>query len=239
MLWGMAQITFLFPRLSRQQRNTRVLAWARTLLQRLGVGLDVIGSPPQSGPMLLASNHISWLDIVVLLATCHCRFVSKADVRRWPLIGALASGAGTLYVERASRRDALRVVHHMTQALGEGDILAIFPEGTTGDGGPVLPFHANLLQAAISARAPLQAVALQFFDGQAGTPSRAASYLGDESLLGSIWRTLCARELCAVVAFGKAQLAGGRDRRTWGRDLRAEIEAMRSGLRSAERPVRG
>jgi 1-acyl-sn-glycerol-3-phosphate acyltransferase len=227
LLSGLAQIVLLFPWLSKQQRDIRVQTWARKMLKRLSVELKIVGTPAVTGPMLLVSNHISWLDIVALHAACHCRFVSKADVKRWPLIGTLATGGGTLYVERESRRDAMRVVHHMAQALRDGDILAVFPEGTTGDGDSVLPFHANLIQAAISADAPVQAVALQFVDGQSRRPSHAVSYMGDESLLRSIWRTLCARELCAVVAFGTPQLAGGRKRRAWAEDLRREITAMR------------
>jgi 1-acyl-sn-glycerol-3-phosphate acyltransferase len=227
LLGGLAQIVLLFPRLSKPQRDIRVQAWARTMLERLRVELKIVGTPAMSGPTLLVSNHISWLDIVVLHAACHCRFVSKAEVRRWPLVGILATGGGTLYVERESRRDAMRVLHHMALALRNGDILAVFPEGTTGDGSSVLTFHANLIQAAISAAAPVQAVALQFVDGRSGRPSQAASYMGDESLLGSIWRTICARELCAVVAFGAPQLAGGRDRRAWAQDLHREIAAMR------------
>lgn len=226
MLWGLAQIRLQFPRLAQAQRDARVQAWACGLLARLGVGLEIVGAPPLRGPMLLVANHISWLDIVVLHAARHCRFVSKSDVRHWPLIGALATGGGTLYVERASRRDAMRVVHNMTQALKDGDVLAIFPEGTTGDGSVVLAFHANLLQAAISAQAPAQPVALQFVES-GGRPSRATSYMGDESLLGSIWRTLQARELRAVVSFGTPQRDQGRDRRTWAQALRQEITHMR------------
>lgn len=227
MLAGFAQIMLLFPRFSQEQRDMRVQAWAGIMLARLGVELRVVGSPPSIGPMLLVSNHISWLDIVTLHAARHCRFVSKADVKRWPLVGTLATGAGMLYIERASRRDAMRVVHHMVQALNEGDILAVFPEGTTGDGSILLPFHANLIQAAIAAQAPAQPVALQFVDGQLGKPSQAVSYMGDESLLGSIWRTLCARRLCAVVAFGAPQFAAGRNRRAWAHDLRLAIATLR------------
>lgn len=177
--------------------------------------------------MLLVSNHISWVDILALHAVCHCRFVAKADVKRWPLIGTLATGGGTLYVERESRRDAMRVVHHMAQALAAGDILAVFPEGTTGDGNSVLPFHGNLIQAAIETDAPVQAVAIQYIDDQSGRPSQALSYMGDESLVGSIWRTLRAHAVHAVVVFGAPQRAGGRDRRAWAQDLRREIAAMR------------
>jgi len=226
LLAGLAIIALRFPSLSQEQRDMRVQVWAADMLGRLGVRLQLDGMVPVAGPLLLVANHISWLDIVVLHAAHHCRFVSKSDVGRWPIIGALATGAGTLYIERRSRRDAMRVVHQMVQALRDGDILAIFPEGTTGDGHDLLPFHANLIQSAVSAQAPIQPVALRFVD-QAGQPSRAVSYIGDESLVGSIWRTLSANGLCAEVRFGARQLADGRDRRAWAQALRTEIERLR------------
>jgi 1-acyl-sn-glycerol-3-phosphate acyltransferase len=223
---GLATIMFRFPRMAQAQRDLRVQAWATEMLARLGVRLVVHGTAPVNGPVLLVSNHISWLDIVVLHAARHCRFVSKSDVRNWPLIGQLATGAGTLYVERRSRRDAMRVVHAMAQALRDGEILAIFPEGTTGDGDVLLPFHANLLQAAISTNVPIQPVALRFVDAQ-GQISQAASYIGDESLVGSLWRTLCTPGIVTHVRFGTAESAQGRDRRGWARDLWAEVDRLR------------
>lgn len=226
MLHALAVIALRFPSLTQEQRDLRVQVWAAAMLPRLGVTLDVDGAPPTIGPVLLIANHVSWLDIVVLHAAHHCRFVSKADVGRWPIVGQLATGAGTLYIERKSRRDAKRVVHDMVQALQEGDILAVFPEGTTGDGSALLPFHANLIQAAISAPAPVQPVALRYVDAQ-GRNSRAVSYVGNESLVGSIWRTLGATGLHAVVRFGLAQQADGRDRRGWARDLQAEVQRLR------------
>jgi 1-acyl-sn-glycerol-3-phosphate acyltransferase len=226
-LGGVAQGGLLFPRLSKPQRDRRVQRWARTMLKRVGVELRIVGAPAPAGPLLLVANHTSWVDILALHAVCPCRFVAKADVERWPLVGTVVTGGGTLYVKRESRRDVLRVVHRMAQALKDGDILAVFPEGTTSDGSSVLPFHSSLIQAAISADAPVQPVALQIVDGKTGRASRAVSYMGDESLAGSIWRTLCARELCAVVTFGAPQLAAGRDRRAWAQDLHREIAAMR------------
>lgn len=224
-LRGVAQLP-VFPRLSQAQRDGRIQAWARGILDQFGVELEVIGSPPRKGPVLLVSNHVSWLDIPALHAVCHCRFVAKADVARWPVVGALASGTGTMYVSRESRRDVLRVVHRMTEALRNGEILAVFPEATTGDGSDVLPFHSSLIQAAIAADAPVQPVRLTIVDGRSDKPSRAASYMGDESLLGSVWRTLRARDLRVVATFGTPQLNDGRDRRAWAHALRAEIAAL-------------
>lgn len=226
MVGGLATIMFRFPRMEQLQRDLQVQTWATEMLARLGVRLVVHGMPPVTGPVLLVSNHISWLDIVVLHAARHCRFVSKSDVRHWPLIGRLATGAGTLYVERRSRRDAMRVVHAMAQALRDGDILAIFPEGTTGDGAVLLPFHANLLQAAISTNAPIQPVALRFVDAQ-GQSTQAASYIGDESLVGSIWRILYTPGVVAHVRFGTTQWAQGRDRRGWAQHLWTEVDRLR------------
>ena len=238
-LGGVVQGGLLFRGLSKPHRDERIQQWAATMLRRLRIELKVAGAPAQPGPMLLVANHTSWVDILALLAVCPCRFVSKADVQRWPLVGTIVTGGGTLYVKRESRRDAMRVVHRMVEALKDGDMLGVFPEGTTGDGSGVLPFHSSLIQAAISAGAPVQPAALQILDGRSGRPSRAASYMGDESLMGSLWRILCARDLCVAVTFGRPQPAAGRDRRAWARDLRQEVVAMQEGITASASPRSG
>jgi 1-acyl-sn-glycerol-3-phosphate acyltransferase len=228
-LHGFAQVALLFPWLPEPRRHRRVQIWARRVLQRLAVEVKLVGTPARVGPVLLVSNHISWLDIVVLHASCHCRFVSKADVERWPLIGTMAAGGGSLFVDRDSRRAAMRMVHRMADALRNSDVLAIFPEGTTSNGSSVLPFHSSLIQAAIWTDAPVQPVSLRYVDGRTEAASQDVRYIGDESLVGSIWRTLCAPNQRAVVAFGQPQRADGRERRKWAQDLRSEILAMRHG----------
>ena len=226
-LGGVWTILTVFPSLATEQRHQRVQVWALEMLACIAIKLIVKGSPPVAGPMLLAANHISWVDIVVMHATRHCRFVSKDEIRRWPLVSTLANAADTLYITRESRRDAMRVVHQMAQCLHDGDVLAIFPEGTTGDGTSLLPFHANLLQAAISADAPILPVALQFVDGRTGAISFAPCYVGADTLWQSLWRTLCTCDVQAVVQFGSPELAQGRDRRTWAADLRETITKLR------------
>ena len=228
-LVGLFTILLRFPRLSQEQRELRVQVWSRELLARLGIRLEVRGAATLPGPLLLVANHISWLDITALHAARFCRFVSKADVQRWPLIGLLASGVGTLFIQRESRRDAMRVVHHMADSLRAGDVLAVFPEGTTSDGLDLLPFHANLLQAAIAADAPVQPVALQFVDTRSGRRSLAPCYVGDDTLLGSVWRTVRAPGVTVRITFGEPQPAQGRERRVWAQDLRAEVLRLRGG----------
>ncbi len=216
-----------FPGLTPAERELRVQQWAARMLALIGVRLVIQGTPPARGPVLLVSNHLSWLDILAIHAARHVRFVSKAGVRKWPLIGTLSTGAGSLYIERERRRDALRVVHHMTEALRGGDLIAVFPEGTTSDGHGLLPFHANLLQAAISSGAPVQPAALRFADADSGETSQAPRYIDDDNLVTSLWNTLTAPPLLAIVRFGEPQPSWGRDRRAWALSLHADVQALR------------
>ena len=227
---GMWTIHVRFPQLSPEQREARVQAWALQFLALWGIHLKVLGRPVDNGPALIVANHISWLDILVMHAARHCRFVSKSDIRDWPLVGMLATGAGTLYIERTSRKDALRMVKDMADAMRNGDVVAVFPEGTTSDGRELLPFYGNLIQAAILAEAPVQPMSLKFIDAQTGEPSFAPCYIGDDTLIGSMWRTLKARRIEAVVHFGEPQAAMGRGRRVWAQDLREEVIRLRDSL---------
>lgn len=226
-LAGWWTIRFTFPKLSQAERNARVQAWSGRMLALMGITLEVQGTPPATGPVLLICNHLSWLDITCLHAARHVRFVSKSDVKHWPVIGTLSTGSGTLYIERERRRDALRVVHHMTEALRQGDLIGVFPEGTTSDGRGLLPFHANLLQAAISSGAPVLPAALRFADAATGETSQAPRYIDDDNLLTSLWNTLRAPPLLAIVRFGEPQDPHGRDRRAWAQSLHEDVQQLR------------
>jgi 1-acyl-sn-glycerol-3-phosphate acyltransferase len=225
---GVFTVSLVFPRLTVQKRQARIRAWAQDVIGLLAIDFEAIGEPPTHGPLLLVANHVSWLDIVVLLASCPCRFVSKAEIGRWPLLGTLTRAADTLFITRESKRDALRVVHQMAEALqpGSDTVLAIFPEGTTSNGLQVLPFHANLFQAALSANAPVQPLALRFEDAATGQISLAASYIDDDTFVGSIWRTLKAPRLRVVLNFGVPQLGEGRHRQVWAVDVRGEVARL-------------
>lgn len=226
---GAWTITTRFPRWDAPQREAMVQAWSLKMLALLGIRLELHGRPCAGGPMLLVANHISWLDIVVMHAARYCRFVSKADVMHWPLIGTLATGSGTIYIERASRRDALRVVHRVAGSLNRGEVVAVFPEGTTSDGVDLLPFHGNLIQAAVSADAPAQPVALSFIETRTRALTLTPCYVGDDSFVFSLWRTLAGPPVTAVVRYGEPQLPQGRDRRAWAADLRFAVDQLRRG----------
>ena len=227
-LVGFFTILLVFPRLGAPQHQRRTQQWSLSMLRCIGIELIVKGDAAVRGPLLLVANHMSWLDITALHAARFCRFVSKADIKKWPFIGMLASGIGTLFIERESRRDAMRVVHRMTDSLRAGDVLGVFPEGTTSDGSGLLPFHANLFQAAIAANAPVQPVALQFIDTRTGQRSTAACYINDDTLVGSVWRALTTPGLAVVITFGEPQWAEGRDRRAWALAMRQAVADLRA-----------
>ena len=226
-LTGFLTILLLFPRLSVEQRQLRTQVWSRAMLRCIGIELIVKGNPALTGPLLMVANHMSWLDITALHAARFCRFVSKADIKKWPFIGMLAGGVGTLFIERESRRDAMRVVQYMTQSLRNGDVLGVFPEGTTSDGTALLPFHANLVQSAIAADAPIQPVGLTFVDTKTGQRSTAPCYVGDDTLVQSVWRALKTPHLAVVIHFGEPQCAQGRERRAWAAALQQAVADLR------------
>jgi 1-acyl-sn-glycerol-3-phosphate acyltransferase len=220
-LHGMA-VMLRFPALDAAARHARIQWWAAGVLRHLGLTLHLQGTA-RPGANLLVANHVSWLDIAALHAAVpHARFVSKAEVLKWPLLGWLIRGAGTLFIERERKRDAVRVVHAMAESLRAGDTVAVFPEGTTGPGPEVLPFHANLLQAAIATQTPIQPAVLRYADEHRAF-SPAVVYLGDTSLLQSLWRVATARGLCVHVELLPAHDTAHGDRRALAEMLRDKV----------------
>jgi 1-acyl-sn-glycerol-3-phosphate acyltransferase len=152
LLYGALQVALLFPLAGASRRQRLRRRWSQGLLGVLGIRIEVaagIASGLEGG--LLVANHISFVDIFLINALLPSSFVAKGDVARWPLIGWLARRNGTVFIERGNRKAAQQAREHLLAALGKGQRLAIFPEGTTTAGDRVLPFHGALFQAAIDA----------------------------------------------------------------------------------------
>ncbi|MDI4632580.1 1-acyl-sn-glycerol-3-phosphate acyltransferase [Pelomonas sp. V22] len=189
---GLWMVHVRFKGLDQAGRHGAIQAWSAKTLAILGIELKRSGTP-RPGAKLVLANHVSWLDIAAVHAVMpEARFVSKADIKHWPLVGALVEAAGTLFIERSSKRDALRVVHQTAAALKEGDTVAVFPEGTTGPGPELLPFHANLLQAAIATEVPIQPLLLRWH-GPGERFSTPLRFIGDMTLAQSVWAIASAR----------------------------------------------
>jgi 1-acyl-sn-glycerol-3-phosphate acyltransferase len=199
---GLVYAALTFSWIGRRGRDAAVMAWSRLLLLIVGVRLQVVGGqrvPDTSAALgsLLLINHTSWLDVFSIAAVTPARFVAKSEIGRWPVFGWLATVVGTLFVERGRRHAVMRTNHAVAARLRAGQLIGIFPEGTTTDGSRLLPFHANLVQPAIDLGAPLQPVGVRFTQG--GTLSRAAMFIGDMNLMQSLWRVATAPHLAVEV----------------------------------------
>jgi 1-acyl-sn-glycerol-3-phosphate acyltransferase len=162
LLLGVSIVLLLYPFLGLERRHTVVRWWSHRVLSLCGMTLVVKGDLP-AGPRLFVMNHISWLDIYALNALKPSHFVAKSEIRGWPLIGLLCDRAGTIFIERGKRHAVHQVIHQLAERMQQGHTAAAFPEGTTTRGDQLLPFHANLLQAAIEARVPVTPVALRYW----------------------------------------------------------------------------
>ncbi len=210
---GLAIAALLFPRMPESARRREMLRWSRKLLSILSVTLREEGVPerlPQR--CMLALNHISWIDIFVIDARFPATFIAKSEVRAWPLVGWLSTLVGTLYIERGKRSAARHARQAIVAELERGTLVAVCPEGTTTFGRSLEPFHAALFQPAIDAGATVQPVALRYLD-PAGRHTDAAGYVGETSLLASVWTIVSTRRMVARLSFLAQLPAGDQTRR--------------------------
>ncbi|MCY1231068.1 1-acyl-sn-glycerol-3-phosphate acyltransferase [compost metagenome] len=235
LLRGLLTCAVLFPWLGARSRAWHIRRWSRRLLRICGVEVEVVdvrGAAPHGAARqgaLVVSNHISWLDIYVIHSWQPVRFVAKSEIRAWPLIGWLCDKTGTIFIERARKRDAHRVLHDITDVMLQGDLVGVFPEGTTTDGTGVLPFHANLMQAPISGGLPVQPVGLNYLDAATGQPTLAAAYIDDTTLLQSLNAVLRAPPIKARVVIGPALAPVSADRRELASAAREVVQHLAQG----------
>lgn len=215
-------------------RPSRSALTARRLLRAMGIRWSVVGAPIGRG-VLLAGNHVSWLDIVLMMAIVptdragagtsgaeggaaggaegahQLRLVGKHDVAAWPVIGRLAKASGTIFVDRSRPKSLPQTVAQVTEALRSGQSVQVFPEGTTTCGTHPVRWRPAFLQAAIDAGAPVQRFTLLF-----STP--AAAFVDEETLLTSLWRVVTARGLSITVLVDEPSRVSG-NRRSLAREL--------------------
>lgn len=201
LLSGMLLAAAALPVLRVGQRDRVIRWWANRLLRVLGVRVQTAMPPSLPGGALLVCNHVSWLDIYLILASCRVHFVSKSEVRRWPVVGWLAHRTGTLFLERGRRADTARINAEMTALLRQGRWVAMFPEGTTSDGRGLRRYLPSLLQPAVALDCPVVPAALRYRDLD-GRYSAAPAYVDDISLWNSLKRIVDEPGLVAELHFG-------------------------------------
>ncbi len=233
LLAGLATCALVFPWARRGLRDAATRRWSRRLLAICNVRVEQAPSVPALEHALFVANHISWLDIFVINSLHPCRFVAKAEIRAWPIVGWLAAAAGTVFIARGNRRELRQIFKGIVSVLGQGERVAFFPEGTVAQQGTVLPFHANLFEAAIDARVALQPCALAYLD-EAGDWHRGVDYTGDVTFVDSILTILKGAPVRARVTC-LAPLAGAGGQR---RELaQAAHDAIQDALSHIARPA--
>lgn len=180
---GLAICALVFPWAGAARRDDWIRGWSRRLLGICGVSLEQRGEALAHA--LVVANHVSWLDIFVINALHPCRFVAKSEIRAWPLLGWLVAQAGTVFIARGSRRDLRHAFKGLVGSLEQGQRVAFFPEGTTAAQGALMPFHANLFEAAIDAQVMVQPYALEYLDADS-EHHPTVDFSGDISFASSI-----------------------------------------------------
>ena len=224
-------LAIFYPHLHQTKRRRILKTWSRQLLDILDIGIRTEGqwSVRGEGGYLVVANHVSWLDIFVLNAIYPARFIAKAEVRNWPLIGWLCKRSNTIFIERAMRQDAASINQQVSLLLKQGVCVGLFPEGTTTDGKQVGHFHSALIQPAIDAGAMLCPIALRY-QHENGEQSNAVTFTGDMTLSRSIRRILRSPRFDVLLAFTPLLATTGENRRVL---ARAAQEAISQELRDA------
>ncbi len=193
--------------------------WARGMMRVAGVRVATVGQPPPPGA-LVVSNHLSYLDIPVLDSVMPMVFVARADLRRWPFWGPMASLGGTIYVDRATRRDVLRVRREMGEAMARGDSVIVFPEATTSGGDTILPLKPALLADAAETDTPVYWLTLSYRTPPDGPAARdQVCWWGDADFLPHVLGLFALTRVECTMRFGDEPLRAG-DRKVLAAGLR-------------------
>lgn len=202
--WGTVTLLLLpWQRWKRRWRTWCLRRWAGGIMTILHVDVVFDGPIPSAGPFVLVTNHLSYLDIILLAQVVPAVFVAKREVRSWPVWGVLSRAMGTIYVDRERRRDTLRVSGAIEQALHRGDNVVIFPEGTSTDGSTVAPFRSSLLDAASRTGRPVYYASLSYRT-RPNDPSAslAVCWWGDMEFAPHFWALCGITRIEASVRFG-------------------------------------
>ncbi len=206
-----------FPKASREQKLAHIQQWSADVLHIMDVHVNVNAVPNSwrhDAPYLLVSNHVSWLDVLIIESIQPCVFVAKSEMRNWPLVGTIAQACGVVFVDRSSPSSAKKMVDEVTHALQHGYCVAGFPEGTSSEGHVVSLFHANLFEAAIHHPVQVRPVALRYRDKTTGELCMKAVFVGDISFMTSLHRVMRADAIHVAVHAGDRLSPHGHSRRT-------------------------
>lgn len=203
------------------QRNSR------RILRVFATSVEVAGPLPKTG--LLVSNHLGYLDIPLLGSLTPVVFVSKYEVRHWPLVGWISRMAGTLFIRRERRSDVARIAREIHAVMREGHLVVVFPEGTSSDGRQVLPFKSSLLEPATGTDHELFAGHITYAITE-GSVENDVCYWGDMTIFAHAVKILTRPRVTASVRFSRVPTSGA-GRKDLARQLHAEVVRLKTAVR--------
>lgn len=214
-VYGLVLAGLLFPLLgviskantAKKRRDAIKESWLNTFSKILNLHITQEGVLPEAGSFL-ASNHVSWLDIVVIGRFLPAYFVAKSDISAWPVIGFLAKQAGTLFIRRGDKKHIRDINEKMIWLLKQDSNIIAFPEGTTTNGDEVLGFHASLFQPAVLTKALVQPIALEYH----GIAKQQAPFVGDDAFVDHLFKMLMLDKIEVTISFLPVIRTVGRDR---------------------------
>jgi 1-acyl-sn-glycerol-3-phosphate acyltransferase len=224
--WAVLELGALAAgRRRRHAWGSRVFrVWSRLLGGILGQRLEVSGRPPPA-PYLLVSNHLSYVDVLLLGGAAGGTFVAKREIASWPVIGPLCRAIGTVFIDRGAKRDLVRVAREVEGALAAGKGVVVFPEGTTGDGSALLPFKPALLEVAAAGERPVAWAVIRYQTPPGAPPAaEAVCWTGGQRLVPHALRLLALPGFRAHVHFAAEPVADA-DRKRLAHRLREAMAA--------------
>jgi len=234
--WALSASLLLrsWPRLKVRHQGRAFRTWSRALCRIFGVRVEVSGHVP-APPFVLVSNHLSYVDILVLGSAAPCVFVAKAEIDGWPLFGALCRAVNTIFIDRKARRNLPRVTAEIESMLAAGQGVVIFPEGTSWAGDRVLPFRSPLLDLPARMGHPVHNATIGYRVPAGATPVHlAVTWWGDMPLAPHLKEFLRLPYVEASLAFGAETIADP-DRKRLGERLRqAVVERFVPAVESSE-----
>lgn len=224
LFYAVAAAALMFPLLSSKLRTRFEQSWNRALMDILNIEIRLSGDAPDLSVknLMQVANHVSWLDIYVLNAMRPAQFVSKVELRSWPIVGWLAKKTGTLFIDRRKRHDTARVNSELASILSQGGCVAVFPEGTTSNGTMLRHFHASLLQPAIHSQSKVWPVAIRYVQAD-GSLNTAPAYVDDLSFVDSLLLILGQAVIYAEVQYLSPIDAHGKNRRELAHEVQQAI----------------
>ena len=214
---------------AKTKRDTLKTRWLRRFSAIVNLHISLEGELPEQG-VILVSNHISWLDIIVIGQYLPAYFVAKSDILSWPVIGYLSRQVGTIFIRRGDKQHIRATTEKMIWLLKQNSNIIAFPEGTTTKGDDVLHFHSSLFQPALLTKSAILPVALQYH----GAAKELAPFVGDDGFVPHLLKMLTLDKIEVRLCFLPAINSLGKNRQTLSLESRNLIAAKISGHSSLD-----